>query len=780
MFTCRISVHELVETSYLSGDLSSQGMSVQRAQMGARIHRLLQSQRSSHYRSEVFFRHTTQLEELTIVVEGRADGVEESEEGVCIEEIKSTTLPYEQIDDSQTVHFAQCCVYAYFYLEQHPDQTDIHIRLTYYQVESERIKAFDRTLTRAELTSFYDELIHQYKKWALLKRDLHIQAKTTSQALRFPFAQYRPHQRAFAAHVYQTIGARGSLIVQAPTGIGKTVSTLFPSLKAIGEGKCEKVFYLCAKNMTATVAKDTMRLFYKQPLSLKTVCISAKEKLCRLEKKECEGCPYGENYYGRFRPVLYELLQTNAEMDADLFTAYGEAHTLCPFELSLDAALYAQVIICDYNYVFDPAVYLKRFFEESGSYVFLIDEAHNLIDRAREMYSSELLQDELNAFESLLRHAPNNLRQAVQALAAFLERLREACGDAIGSQSEPLEEIYPLLQRVIQTCDAYLQSGHEIAQKEEILTYYFKLVEFRRVFEYYDENFITWYQNDPVHGLRLRLFCMDPSHPIQERLAHGKAVVYFSATLSPAAYYAALLGEAEKAKRIQLPSIFAREQFELIIHHGISTRYQHRQASLAPLVNAIYHSVIPKAGNYIVFFPSYRYMQDCAALFAEHYPSLPLHVQSSSMDDVKRQAFLRRFETSDAHQLHFCVLGGMFAEGIDFTGEKLIGAIIVGVGLPQLNPESDFIRAHFDEQNRPGYHYAYTFPGMNKVLQAMGRVIRTKRDNGIIVLLDDRYATPLYRSLFPPHYQQAKYVQDALELEALARAFWERQAKTTL
>lgn len=340
-----------------------------------------------------------------------------------------------------------------------------------------------------------------------------------------------------------------------------------------------------------------------------------------------------------------------------------------------------------------------------------------------------------------------------------------------------MDDLSLQLNRLIDECDLWLQTHPQEEHRDAILEIYFHLVSCRRIFELYDDDFITWYENDAARGFHLRLYCLNPAARIQERLSCGKAAVYFSATLSPSLYYATLLGEQEKAKRIALPSIFSTDQYALIIHEGISTRWQHRAASALQIVNAIYHSVIPKPGNYIVFFPSYRYMETCAELFRRHYPAIPLHVQGAAMTPQERQAFLERFETFGEMQLHFCVLGGMFAEGIDFSGERLIGTIIIGVGLPMINPESDFVKEHFDAQGKPGYHFAYTFPGMNKVLQAMGRVIRTKKDSGIIVLIDDRYLTPLYRSLFPPHYRHALCVRDNLRLETLIRAFWQKRSE---
>lgn len=777
MYTCRISVHELVETSYLQGSLTSQGMSAQRAQLGARIHRMLQGQRGKNYQSEVFFRHESVLDDITIIVEGRADGIEITDGEILVEEIKSTLLPVEQIDDSIFVHFAQCYVYAHFCLLQHPEQEEIVTRVTYVQAKSGQEKHFERTLSRSELGAFYAQLLDNYRRWAVLRRDLHISARTSTKALQFPFPSYRDHQREFAAWVYQTIINASSLIVQAPTGIGKTISTLFPALKALGEGKCEKIFYLCAKNMTAAVARDTMRLFYAQDLSLKTVFLTAKDKICPMEERRCDECPYADNYYGRVRPVLYRLLTECQELDADTFSRYGEEASLCPFELSLDASLYASLIVCDYNYVFDPAVYLRRFFEEKGSYVFLIDEAHNLVDRAREMYSADLWQEELCELRRLIKTDADALRAALRPLDRALKRLSDECEGALHSRKAPMDDLSLQLNRLIDECDLWLQTHPQEEHRDAILEIYFHLVSCRRIFELYDDDFITWYENDAARGFHLRLYCLNPAARIQERLSCGKAAVYFSATLSPSLYYATLLGEQEKAKRIALPSIFSTDQYALIIHEGISTRWQHRAASALQIVNAIYHSVIPKPGNYIVFFPSYRYMETCAELFRRHYPAIPLHVQGAAMTPQERQAFLERFETFGEMQLHFCVLGGMFAEGIDFSGERLIGTIIIGVGLPMINPESDFVKEHFDAQGKPGYHFAYTFPGMNKVLQAMGRVIRTKKDSGIIVLIDDRYLTPLYRSLFPPHYRHALCVRDNLRLETLIRAFWQKRSE---
>lgn len=773
MFTCSLSVRDLVEFIYTSGDLIAVASSMERANLGSRIHRMLQAEATGNYQSEVYLKQETILDDITFIIDGRADGLRLDQEMVCIEEIKTTAIPYDLITDTHFVHFAQAYCYAYIYCHQH-DIPNCQVSLIYYQIDTKQIKTFTRDLTMDELTSFYMETLAKYQTWAMLSRDIRIKSSTTLKELQFPFPQYRNGQRNLAVAVYKSILDKEHLFAQAPTGIGKTISTLFPTLKAIGEGKIEKIFYLCAKNVTASVAYDTIRLLQEQPVSFKSVAITAKDKICFLEERKCEPdhCPYAKGYYDRNRDALYELLSEDDFMDFDVIQKKALQHTICPFELSLDASLYADVIVCDYNYVFDPRVYLKRFFTDKGNYVFLVDEAHNLVDRSRDMYSTQLSLKDVTNIKRLIPKEYKFVHTSLQALKKQLTRLRNELDEhSIGTSKEALPEILECVEQTIEHLDAFLQSEHDPAHDEDIKEGYFNLLNYVRIAEYYDEHFTTVYWQEG-NDFILRLFCMNARNPLKSFLQKGRCAIFFSATVSPIDYFLHLLGGNDDTRRLSLPSPFTHDQMKVIINNQISTRYHDRASSLLNIIEMIHASVLPKVGNYIVFLPSYAYLKQVSSAFMEAYPDIHVTVQDDQMNTIDKQAFLSSFDTSDTLHIRFCVLGGMYSEGIDLKGDKLIGVIIIGVGLPQINPMQDLIRDHFQEINQMGYAYAYQFPGMNKVLQAAGRVIRSIHDKGIIVFIDDRFTSRFYQGLFPAHLRVYEVISAPQKVYTTLTTFW--------
>lgn len=774
MYTIQLSVRSLVESLYLGGDLVSSSQSTQRANLGSQIHRMLQSQQKQTYAAEVYLKITTELDDFCFTIDGRADGIITTEEGVIIDEIKTTYLPYEEISEDHFVHFAQAYIYAYIYAKQHTLKT-ISIQLTYYQLEDKKTKCFLHEKPFQELETFYMDTLKEYLKWAHLKRSIEETSKSSLQLLRFPFSEYRKGQRQFAVGVYKTILDKDTLFAQAPTGIGKTISTLFPSLKAIGEGKCEKIFYLCAKTITASVAYDTIHLLYEQGVSFKTVGITAKDKICFLEERNCDPkvCPYAKGYFDRCKDALYELVSDHDFIEKEIVSSIAQKHMVCPFELSLDASLYADVIVGDYNYVFDPRVYLKRFFTEKGNYVFLVDEAHNLVDRAREMYSASLMK---SSFQEAKRYIPKErkiLRQRLQSIIKVLQKLGQECEKQGGFMAfeENHEDLVLAVGDVVEHLDAYFQSEHEEQHDDELKQLYFDSINYGKIADFYDEDFVFFVAMEGKDCI-VKQFCMNPSHPLREILKKGRSTVFFSATLSPIDYYLSLLGAEASCKRLSLPSPFHKENCCCMIADNISTRYQDRVTSLPAITSLIYAATSIKEGNYIIFAPSYAYMHQIYDAFIQSYPKVKTSIQSQNMSEAMKQEFLSSFEQSDELHLYFCVIGGMFSEGIDLKQERLIGAIIIGVGLAQLNPQQDLIMQHFDSENRMGFAYAYQFPGMNKVLQSAGRVIRSHEDKGMILFVDERYTSSRYLTLLPAQYRHYQRVHSPSQAMHLLADFW--------
>lgn len=775
LYKIKMAVRQLVEYLYQSGDLSQAFLSVERANLGSRIHRKIQKAAGDQYQSEVFLKDETTMDDITFIIEGRADGIVVEDEHVLIDEIKSTAIPYDEIEPV-FVHWAQVYCYCYFYMKQEQIE-HITAQLTYVQIDNDAIKQFQKEFTFKEIETFYLDMLQSYIQFAKQMKDFEVLRDESIQNLTFPFPGYREGQREFAVSVYRSIQEKKELYAMAPTGIGKTISTLFPSIKSIYEFHTEKIFYLCAKNITATVAIDTMNLLYHHGLRLKCVSLTAKDKMCLMEERNCdpEVCPYAKGYYDRLNPAVKELLEQRDIMDKEIFFEYGKKHTLCPFELSLDMSLYADLIICDYNYVFDPQVFLKRFMMEGGDFVFLVDEVHNLVDRARSMYSKELQKQKFLDMKRIIEADENDLRKAMTRVNSSFLELRKLMEDHDTLISEePFYDFINALNVFINACDWYLQREHEKQISEQVKELYYEVLAYLRISEFYDENYVTILRQEGKE-LLIKQFCMDPHNQLQMMKKKGRNTIFFSATLTPVSYFTTLLGGNDESMKIRFPSPFHETQSCIIINDRISTRYRNRMNSIFAVVENIYTAVTCKKGNYIVFFPSYQYMQMVAQQFRVEYPDIFLCVQETGMNELEKEVFLNKFDDHSDTQVFFCVLGGMFAEGIDLKGSKLIGTIIVGVGLPQISDELDLIKKHFDE-SKQGYHYAYTFPGMNKVLQAAGRVIRTKNDKGIILFLDDRFTSPIYRSLIPPHFAHYKIIHELAKMKTEIERFWKENS----
>lgn len=771
LYTIKMAVRQFVSMLYQSGDLASSFLSTERANIGSRIHRKLQKAAGDSYQSEVYLSDTCELDDICFILEGRADGITVQGTDVMIDEIKTTTAPYDDIQD-KTIHWAQCYCYCYMYMKQEHLERVI-AQLTYVQVDTSQIKTFQKSCTFSQMEEFYMGMLQNYLDFARQLRDYEEIKLASIHALSFPFEHYRKGQRELAVSVYRAIQEKRDLFAMAPTGIGKTISTLFPSIKSIAQLQSEKIFYLCAKNITASVALDTMKLLYEHHLRVKCVHITAKEKMCAMQEKNCDPdvCPYAKGYYDKLQPVLRDLLEHYDLMDKNLFAAYGRQYMLCPFELSLDMAVFADVIICDYNYIFDPQVYLKRFMNEGGNFVFLVDEAHNLVDRARSMYSKELYKSSFMELKKLLPDHRDMVKACTKVNAAFLDLKKLMNEECFYTQKELHTGFLQTLQIFVNACDQFLQREKDKELSEKAKDVYFEVLAFLRICEYYDEHYITILEKEKKE-LRIKLFCLDPHIPLQQMKARAKSTTFFSATLTPSPYFLQLLGGEEDAMRIRFPSPFEADQSLIIVNDAISTKYRNRQESLKAVCDMIMTTICAKQGNYIVFFPSYQYMNMCYDMFHELYENIPVRVQNNTMQESEKKEFLTAFDKTDQLNVSFCVLGGMFSEGIDLKGEKLIGSIIVGVGLPQINDEQNLIKDHFSEK---GYHYAYTYPGMNKVLQAAGRVIRSKQDKGVIVLLDERFTTNTYRSLIPPHFSHYQIVRDLETMQKKLRIFWDTE-----
>ncbi len=773
----KISVRNLVEFILRSGSIDNRqttGMQAEAMQRGSRMHRRLQKLAGSAYQAEVPLKMEFVEEHYTIILEGRADGLIVSEQfgfngqdqtekicAVTIDEIKGVFFDISQMTEPVSVHLAQAKCYAFIYAVQNHVQ-EIGVRMTYANLDTEEVRYFYIRYAFDELEHWFLSLMQEYKKWAQFQYEQHKIRQHSIKMLEFPFP-YRKGQKDLVSGVYRTIMRQKNLFIQAPTGTGKTISTLFPALKAVGEGYGDKIFYLTAKTITAAVAKETLDIFYAQGYRAKTVQITAKEKLCMMEETTCnpDACPYAKGHFDRVNDAVFQLLQQADMFTRELIIEQAQKHMVCPFELCLDTASWVDNIICDYNYVFDPKVYLKRFFSEGvrGDYLFLVDEAHNLIERGREMYSAVLYKEDFLAVKKIVKKRSVRLAGELNKCNKILLDYKRECEQY--QYHKNISVLVTALMRLSAEYEKFLQKYREFEDREAVLELYFQVRRFLDVSEILDDNYVIYSEHENER-FRIKLYCVDPSRNLQQRLDKGHSTIFFSATLLPIQYYKSLLSTREDNYAIYAETVFRPQQQLLLIGSDVTSRYTRRsEEEYERMAEYIYQTALQKKGNYIVFFPSYRMMEDVYGCFLEKtaHTHIPIDsiVQQSGMIESDRESFLAEFTKERENSMAaFCIMGGIFGEGIDLKQEQLIGALIIGTGLPQVGNEREILRQFYDQRCGSGFDYAYRFPGMNKVLQAAGRVIRTVSDIGVIELLDERFLRREYRALFPREWSSCQ------------------------
>lgn len=781
----KVSVRNLVEFIYRSGDLDSSFNSISRAQEGTKIHQMLQKSLKSQYKesentefhTELSLKHSFNYKDLNFLLEGRADGILIQENKVTIIEIKSTQKDLISLQpDYNFLHWAQAKCYGFIYARQQGLES-ISIELMYCNVESYEVKSFIEEYNMEELERFFHHIMEKYIHWANYTSTWLEIRNESIKKLEFPFKNYRNGQRDLAINVYRTIKEGKKLYAQAPTGIGKTMSTCFPSIKALGEGYGHRIFYLTAKTITRTVAEQSLKLLRNNGLKVKSTTITAKEKICFKENCECnpEYCEYARGHFDRVNEALFSALENEDSYSREVIEEYSKKYSVCPFEFSLDLTLWSDLIICDYNYVFDPRVSLKRFFIESNEdFIFLVDEAHNLVDRAREMFSAEVTKEPILNLKKNLKDSEPKIYKQLNKLNTYMVKLRSNCDNkSNGILEEAPKDLFKIAKDFLEACDNYLAKNEEKEFHEELLDLYFNFLAFMRISEYYCDDYVSYVEREG-QNIKLKLFCLNPRDMIKNTLKKGKATIFFSATLSPIQYFKELLGGEEDDYSLKLKSPFPEKNKKIIIGNEINTRYNYREFSYDNIVTYIHNLKNLYKGNYMIFFPSYSYMMQVYNKFVEKYSSDNIIIQNINMSEEDREEFLSKFYGSCKNVIGFCVLGGIFSEGIDLVGESLIGTIIVGVGLPQVCFERELIQKYFNKYNNLGFHYAYTFPGINKVIQGAGRVIRTEEDKGIIFLLDDRYTSELYKKIIPEEWFPYTTISNVKELEAAVDEFKER------
>ncbi|RUR40331.1 ATP-dependent DNA helicase [Clostridium perfringens] len=772
----KISIRNLVEFVLRRGSIDSRIKASVRALEGIKGHKKIQSSYSEKDRAEVTLKEDIEFEDFTLRVEGRADGILEENEKIIIDEIKTTTKNVMDIDyDFNELHWAQAKVYAYIYSKE-KDLESIIVQLTYYNVEDFGTKFLRQEYSFNELKEFFYDLIEKYKEWILLEKKWIDFRNDSIENFNFPFEVYRKGQRELAIRVYKAIAEGKKCFAEAPTGTGKTMSTLFPAVKALGAKETNKIFYITAKTTTREIANNTLRIMREKGLSIRSVNITAKDKCCKMEEKKCipEYCPYANGYFDRVNMALKEALKHKEEYDLEYINKLSDEYNICPFEFSLELSNFCDVVICDYNYIFDPQASLKGILEgKAKDYTILIDEAHNLLDRGRSMYSSKIFKDDFlklkREFKSKDKGIYNSLDRANKYLIEKRKVLENLETKSLVEKEEP-SDLYGILRSFLEKVDIYESKSSE--ENSSLLELYFNVYEFLNICGYYGEDFTTLYKLDG-NNLELSLNCLDPSRILKSIMNRFKSVIIFSATLLPMEYFKELYGAQEGDYSVNLTSPFDYKNKLTIVGKDVSTTYSNRKRTLPKIVNYIIECAKSKRGNYLVFFPSYEYMWMVHEEIKKREVDFSLVAQGDHMKEEEKEEFLSLFkEGGEKTHLGLAVLGGHFSEGIDLTLDKLIGVIIIGVGMPKICLERESIKEYYNSIGKNGFDYAYVYPGIIKVLQAAGRCIRTERDKGVVLLLDDRYFTNKYKSLLPREWFLNILVESEKGIKKTCEHFW--------
>lgn len=774
----RISVRSLVEFILREGDIDNRvsgSMEKDAMLLGGKIHRKIQSRMGTNYTAEVPLKIQMPCDGFVLQIEGRADGVLKDDGKVLIDEIKGILRSLEHLEAPVPVHLAQAKCYAYVYAVQNSLKC-IDVQMTYCQMETEEIRRFCQEFEFQELQTWFQDLVTQYEKWAKFEIEWRNVRNDSIRQIEFPFP-YREGQRDLVVSVYRTILRKKKLFIQAPTGVGKTMATVFPAVRAVGEGLGEKIFYLTAKTITRTVAEQAFSLLKEKGLLYKTITLTAKEKICFCEEAECnpDACPYAKGHFDRVNDAVFDLITHSGDWSREVLEEQAKKHMVCPFEMSLDVSNWADAVICDYNYAFDPQAHLKRFFSESGKgeYLFLIDEAHNLVERGREMYSASLYKEDLLEVRKLVKaEDPKLAKRLSECNQQFLELKRECEHYQI---LKSVSHIALKLMNVLSKLEDYLEECKDAEKKKRVLDFYFAVRSFLNIHDIMDENYVIFSEMMEDGRFQIKLFCVNPAVNLQNYLEQGNSTIFFSATLLPVHYYKKLLSVEKDDYAVYAHSSFPQENKFLFIGTDVSTRYTRRgESTYQRFARYIAVMAEQKKGNYMAFFPSYRFLEEVHTCFLECVDhEVDSICQVSYMDEEQREEFLEEFEQEREKSLvAFCVMGGIFSEGIDLTDDKLIGAVIAGTGLPQVCTEREILKQYFNAADMDGFDYAYLYPGMNKVLQSAGRVIRTESDRGVILLLDDRFRAMRYREVFPREWQQYQ-LGSVKNLEQEIRTFWE-------
>lgn len=768
-----IAVKELAYFVCQSGNLTTEFFSNSDLERGKKAHTFLQEKYNSESLSEVYIKKELSYLGQSYLLHGFIDGVLNIDGEIIIEEIKSTTKDLDEINiDYHKEHLAQLKLYGYLFALTH--QMDIiHLRLTYISVIDYETISFDMIVDINELEDFTFTVLEEYINFLNLIDESEINKEKTIKEIEFPFVNKREGQRELMKAVFQAMNQNEILYAIAPTGIGKTMATMFSSLKSLK--KNDKLFYVTAKGSGKNAPLDAIKLLSNNGLKVKTIDITAKRKICNQGLNHCnpDDCPFAQGYFDRLKLATVDIFKNHDVYDRELILEVSNKHKICAFEFSLYLSYFCDIVIADYNYVFDPKAHLIRYFEDDTyKPKVLVDEAHNLISRSKEMYSAMICEDDIRSLRAKLNGLKPSIRNDCNKALEIINNYREQLAlKALYCDTLPNTDLNAILKQLSNKCEQIFEENQKIKKKDEVMEIYFKLLEFNRISEYFGPNHrhLAKLINDSVY---IEYFCLDASDFILDTIKssiHG--IVFFSATLYPITYHCNLLTKGE-GKYLELKSPFDSNNLDIIINNKISTKYNDRPNSIDTIIETIEIITESNSGNYIVFFPSYQYMnmvvdclEDC---------NYELIVQHNSMTDKDKNQIIEKFKTTTNTKVGMFVMGGVFSEGIDYIGDALSGVIVVGVGLPMVCDENNILKDYFDEVYYQGFEYAYMYPGFTKVIQAVGRVIRSENDKGVAILIDERFTHSRYLNLMPPHWTNKKCITNIYDLKKELNEFYKK------
>ncbi len=779
-----ISASNLIEYVYRGGDMEA------RLVPGNKNGCALVSHKLDEKKPNIVdaYTFTTIFDGLKITVYTYPESVRHEDSGYTIESVVPVPYRLDSLENGQLeISLKSALISAYIIMEKFK-QFSVKTNVTFYREGGDEAREFSKTAKREELIFEFENAIRLAAPFFKIIKERSQNTKEELKGLRFPFKEgAREGQKELIVEAFKTIHTGKRLVAEAPTGTGKTMASLYPALKSLGEGKADKIFYFTGKTTTALSALNAIDIMRDQIPNLRSIHISSKDKCCvsfpPFARRKCEPkhCHVTRAYFDKINEALLELLTNYRTYTKDIIDEISAKYSVCSYELSLELSEWCELIVCDYNYLFDLNAYLRRYFEcpSSAGFIFLIDEAHNLPDRAREMYSATLSRADFVAIAN--RYSADKFLG--EPIAEILNRFDmyyelamsekreiegEVCGFYINSQID--DDFAEPFSRFLVGAKKLFNRDHD---DDELHTLFMNVKKFVSVSEIFDKQFTFFIE---AHGeeVSIRLMCLDPSHMLDDCMKKGVSTILFSATLTPLEYFSDVLG-CSKSSTITLKSPFDKEKLCMVGVNNVSTRYEDRKKSAGTIANIIRAAVEGKQGNYIVYFPSYAYLTSVAEIFEKKYPKIKVTYQKKSMSEKAKKEFLDSFDAKkEGTMVGFCVLGGSFSEGIDLRGERLIGAVVVGVGLPTISSELNIIKEYYDKTRENGYAYAYTYPGMIKVLQAAGRVIRSEDEKGVVFLVDDRFATPEYHQLLPEHWKHIKYINNAKDLLKEVIEFWKK------